>query len=254
MPTVVAQNRPARAHSGLALARGSIPFQAKGYAAILQPRHHDGKARLLFPDREDGSPVPPSAVSLYTNEHAPTDGAHDRTGQKAFRRGITVQYRPRLAKDSGARHGILELEPAHGHVLISAPARSTTPEGYGTSSASVSISIIFDVCGYARAGRTGTAVQVFAKLRASGYTVGLTRVIGTLGSNAYVIWASRRRGAVPVLKCAAGFMACRPMNKEHVFFSSLRTSETWEMRCACAISVFLPTLWEKCPSNIVQGP
>jgi hypothetical protein len=113
-------------------------------------------------------------------------------------------------KDSGAQHGVLELEPAHGHVLISAPARSRTPEGYGTSSASVSISIIFDACGYARAGRTGTAVQVFANLRASGYTVGFTRVIGTLGSNVYVIWASWTTRCGTCLEMRSGLHGVSP--------------------------------------------
>jgi hypothetical protein len=39
-------------------------------AQVAPPSWH-GKARLLFPDREDGSPVPPQLyTSLYTNEHA----------------------------------------------------------------------------------------------------------------------------------------------------------------------------------------
>jgi hypothetical protein len=77
----------------------------------------DSKARL-FPNCEDGSPVLLSCTSLYTNEHALTDGAHGcGTGEEesSSPTRITVQYRPSLAKDSDARNVI--LEPARGHVL-----------------------------------------------------------------------------------------------------------------------------------------
>jgi hypothetical protein len=75
----------------LALARRSIPFQAKGYAGhtvCIPHLHEPSKAsnlttaqvappswqgKDLFPDREDGSPVPPSAVHLSLHERTCSD-------------------------------------------------------------------------------------------------------------------------------------------------------------------------------------
>ena len=85
----------------LALARRSIPFQAKGYAAILYALH---TFTTLKSDNRTGSPaimarqdlqyfqivrtdpqfLPRLYTSLYTNEHAPTDGAHDRTRRRSI--------------------------------------------------------------------------------------------------------------------------------------------------------------------------
>jgi hypothetical protein len=68
-------------------------------AQVAPPSWH-GKTYFQIV-RTDPQFLPQLYLSLYTNEHAPIDGAHDRTGEEAFRRGITVQYRPSLAKDSG---------------------------------------------------------------------------------------------------------------------------------------------------------
>jgi hypothetical protein len=122
-PTVVAQDRPGRAHSGWH--RHGDRSHSKRKATQPYCMHSTPSRTLkgLKSDNRTGSPaimawqgktyfqivrtdhqflLSCTPLSTRTNM-LPTDGAHDRTGEEAFRRGITVQYRPRLAKDSSAR-------------------------------------------------------------------------------------------------------------------------------------------------------
>ncbi|KAH9997710.1 hypothetical protein BJV74DRAFT_883321 [Russula compacta] len=114
-----------------------------------------------------------------------------------------------------------------------------------------SVSIIFDACGYARAGRT--AVQIFASLRASGYRLNLRNWhawleclcrLGQLDDAARYFCLEMGSGPHGMAPDEQG---ARILLK---FANQRGVGDEVRLR----IQRFLPALWGKLPPDIVQGP
>jgi pentatricopeptide repeat protein len=171
--------------------RTQIPFQAKGYAAILHtfttlkfdnrtiPPWQD-YLQIVKDMQEDGSPVLPR---LYTNM------LRQMARMAARAKPSDPDYIPALQKMVHTAREVQHLLSISTTVTLDTPFWNQLMDTYQRSGAfedarriwdmlfhegrveAAGVSIIFDACGYARAGRT--AVQVFASLRASGYKLTL---------------------------------------------------------------------------------
>jgi hypothetical protein len=173
--------------------RTRVPFQAKGYAAILHtfttlkfdhrtiPPWQD-YFQIVKDMQEDGSPALPH---LYTNllqqmarmsaRAKPSDADYISSLQKIVQATRDVQN---LVTMSTATVKTLDtpfwnqLMDTYQRAGAFEDARRVWDKLFHEGRAdAASVSIIFDACGYALAGRT--AVQVFASLRASGYRLSL---------------------------------------------------------------------------------
>ncbi|KAF8274143.1 hypothetical protein EI94DRAFT_1714816 [Lactarius quietus] len=208
--------------------RTRIPFQAKGYAAILHtfttlkldnrtiPPWQD-YFQIVKDMQDDGSPVLPH---LYTN-----------ILQKMVHTAREVQHLLSISTIDTRR--IWDKLFLEGRIDAA------------------SVSIIFDACGYARAGRT--AVQVFAALRASGYRFNLRNWhawleclcrLGQLDEAARYFCLEMGSGSHGVPPDAEGARILLKFANQHGVGDEVR------MR----IQRFLPALWEKLPADIVRDP
>ena len=253
--------------------RTRIPFQAKGYAAILHtfttlkfgnrtvPPWQD-YFQIVKDMQEDGSPVLPH---LYTNmlrqmarmaaRAKPSDADYIPSLQKIVHAARDIQN---LVTMSTAT--VKTLDTPFWNQLMDTYQRAGAFEDArrvwgklfheGRADAS-SVSIIFDACGYAHAGRT--AVQVFASLRASGYKLNLRNWhawleclcrLGQLDEAARYFCLEMGNGPDGVPPDEQG---SRILLK---FADQRGVGDEVRMR----IRRFLPALWEKLPSDIVQGP
>ena len=171
--------------------RTQIPFQAKGYAAILHtfttlkfdnrtiPPWQD-YLQIVKDMQEDGSPV---LLRLYTNM------LRQMARMAARAKPSDSDYIPALQKMVHTAREVQHFLSINTTVTLDTPFWNQLMDTYQRTGAfedarriwdmlfhegrveAASVSIIFDACGYARAGRT--AVQIFANLRASGYKLNL---------------------------------------------------------------------------------
>ena len=251
--------------------RTRIPFQAKGYAAILHTfttLKFDNRTVPPWQDyfqivkdmQEDGSPVLPH---LYTNM------LRQMARMAARMKSSDADYIPSLQKIVHAARDVQNLLTVSTTMTtLDAPFWNQLMDTYQRAGAfedarrvwdklfhegradAASVSIIFDACGYARAGRT--AVQVFASLRASGYKLNqrnwhawlecLCR-LGQLDDAARYFCLEMGSGPHGVPPDEQG---ARILLK---FASQRGIGEEVRMR----IQRFLPALWAKLPRDIVQG-
>lgn len=253
--------------------RTQIPFQAKGYAAILHtfttlkfgnrtvPPWQD-YFHIVKDMQEDGSPVLPH---LYTNmlrqmarmaaRAKPSDPDYISSLQKIVHAARDVQN---LVTMSTAT--VTALDTPFWNQLMDTYQRAGAFEDarrvwdklfHEGRADAASVSIIFDACGYARAGRT--AVQVFASLRASGYGLNLRNWhawleclcrLGQLDDAARYFCLEMGSGPHGVLPDEQG---ARILLK---FANQRGVGDEVRMR----IQRFLPALWKKLPPDIVQRP
>ncbi|KAI9460533.1 hypothetical protein BJY52DRAFT_1262248 [Lactarius psammicola] len=224
--------------------RTEIPFQAKGYAAILHTfttLKFDNRTIPPWQDyfqivkdmEEDGSPVLPH---LYTNMFRQMARMATRA------KPSDPDYIPNLQKMVHTAREVQHLLSISTTVTLDTPFWNQLMDTYQRAGAfedahriwdklfhegrvdAASVSIIFDACGYAGAGRT--AVQIFAGLRASGYKLNLRN---------WHAW----------LECL-----CRLGQLDDAARGPHWLRDEVRMR----IQRFLPALWEKLPSDIVRGP
>jgi len=171
--------------------RTQIPFQAKGYAAILHTfttLKFDNRTIPPWQDyfqivkdmQEDGSPVLPH---LYTNM------ARQMARMAVRANPSDPDYIPNLQKIVHTTREVQNLLSINTTVTLDTPLWNQLMDTYQRAGAfedarriwdrlfhekrvdGASVSIIFDACGYAGAGRT--PVQLYANLRASGYKLHL---------------------------------------------------------------------------------
>jgi hypothetical protein len=251
--------------------RTRIPFQAKGYAAILHTfttLKFDNRTVPPWQDyfqivkdmQEDGSPILPH---LYTNMLR-------QMARMAVRaRPSDADYIPSLQKIVHAARDVQNLVSVSTTVTtLDTPFWNQLMDTYQRAGAfedarrvwdrlfhegradAASVSIIFDACGYARAGRT--AVQVFASLRASEYQFNLRNWhawleclcrLGQLDDAARYFCIEMGSGPHGVPPDEQG---ARILLK---FANQRGVGDEVRMR----IQRFLPALWKKLPSDIVQG-
>ena len=251
--------------------RTRIPFQAKGYAAILHTfttLKFDNRTVPPWQDyfqivkdmQEDGSPVLPH---LYTNM------LRQMARMAARMKPSDADYIPSLQKIVHAARDVQNLLTVSTTVTtLDTPFWNQLMDTYQRAGAfedarrvwdklihegradAASVSIIFDACGYARAGRT--AVQVFASLRASGYKFNqrnwhawlecLCR-LGQFDDAARYFCLEMGSGPDGVPPDEHG---ARILLK---FASQRGIGDEVRMR----IQRFLPALWAKLPPDIVQG-
>ena len=253
--------------------RTQIPFQAKGYAAILHTfttLKFDNRTIPPWQDyfqivkdmQDDGSPVLPY---LYTNmlrqmarmaaRAKPSDANYIPSLQKIVHAARDVQNLVTVSTAS-----VKMLDTPFWNQLMDTYQRAGAFEDawriwdklFHEGRADVaSVSIIFDACGYARAGRT--AVQVFASLRASGYKLNLRNWhawleclcrLGQLDDAARYFCLEMGSGPHGVSPDEEG---ARILLK---FANQRGVGDEVRMR----IRRFLPVLWEKLPPDIVKGP
>jgi hypothetical protein len=251
--------------------RTQIPFEAKGYAAILHTfttLKFDNRTIPPWQDyfqivrnmQEDGSPVLPH---LYTNM------LRQMARMTAWVRPSNPDYIPTLQKIVHAARDVQHLLTVSASSTLDTPFWNQLMDTYQRAGAfedarriwetlfheghadAASVSIIFDACGYARAGRT--AVQIFASLRASGYELNrrnwhawlecLCR-LGQLDDATRYFCLEMGRGPHGVPPDEEG---ARILLK---FASQRDVGDEVRVR----IQRFLPSLWEKLPPDIVQGP
>ncbi|KAI9444854.1 hypothetical protein H4582DRAFT_855325 [Lactarius indigo] len=250
--------------------RTRIPFQAKGYAAILHTfttlkldnRTTSALARL-FPDREGHARRRLARPPAPVHEHVPANGAHGRACQ-----AVGPGHHPQSPEDGAHLRAkcstILSISTS---VTLDTPFWNQLMDTYQRAGAfedarriwdrlflegradAASVSIIFDACGYAGAGRT--AVQVFAALRANGYKLNLRNWhawleclcrLGQLDDAARYFCLEMDSHGVPPDKEGARILL--------KFANQRGVGDEVRMR----IQRFLPALWEKLPSDIVRSP
>jgi hypothetical protein len=252
--------------------RTQIPFNAKGYAAILHTfttLKFDNRTIPPWQDyfqivkdmQEDGSPVLPH---LYTN---------------MLRQMARMAGRAKPSNDPDYIHAlqnIVHTAREVQHLLsVSTTVAPDTPfwnqlmDTYQRAGAfddarriwdklfhegradAASVSIIFDACGYARAGRT--AVQIFVSLRASGYRFNLRNWHAWLeclcrldqfddAARYFCLEMGSGPHGVPPDEEGARILL--------KFANHRGVGDEVRMR----IQRFLPTLWEKLPPDIVRAP
>jgi hypothetical protein len=247
--------------------RTRIPFQAKGYAAILHtfttlkldnrtiPPWQD-YFQIVRDMQEDGSPVLPH---LYTN---------------MFRQMARMAARAKPSDILSLQKMVHTAREVQHHLSISTTITLDTPfwnqlmDTYQRAGAfddarriwdklfhegkadAASVSIIFDACGYAQAGRT--AVQVFAALRANGYKLNLRNWhawleclcrLGQLDEAARYFCLEMGRGPHGVPPDAEGARILLKFAYQRGVIDEVRRR----------IQRFLPALWAKLPSDIVRG-
>jgi hypothetical protein len=252
--------------------RTRIPFQAKGYAAILHTfttLKFDNRTVPPWQDyfqivkdmQEDGSPLLPH---LYTNM------LRQMARLAARARASDADYISSLQKIVHAARDVQNLLSVSATVTttLDTPFWNQLMDTYQRAGAfedarriwdklfhegradAASVSIFFDACGYARAGRT--AVQVFASLRASGY------VLNRRNWHAWLECLCR----LGQLDDAARYFCLEMGNGPHgvppdeqgarillKFANQRGVGDEVRMR----IQRFLPALWKKLPPDIVQG-
>ena len=251
--------------------RTRIPFQAKGYAAILHTfttLKLDNRTippwqeyfQIVKDMQEDGSPVLPH---LYTNMF------RQMARMAARAKPSDPDSIPNLQKMVHTAREVQHLLSISTTVTLDTPFWNQLMDTYQRAGAfddarriwdklflegrvdAASVSIIFDACGYAHAGRT--AVQVFAALRASGYKLNLRNWhawleclcrLGQLDEAARYFCIEMGSGPHGVPPDAEG---ARILLK---FANQRGVGDEVRMR----IQRFLPALWEKLPSDIVRGP
>lgn len=251
--------------------RTRIPFQAKGYAAILHTfttLKFDNRTVPPWQDyfqivkdmQEDGSPVLPH---LYTNmlrqmarmaaRMKPSDADHIHSLQKIVHAARDVQNLLTVSTT------VTTLDTPFWNQLMDTYQRAGAFEDarrvwdklfHEGRADAASVSIIFDACGYARAGRT--AVQVFASLRASGYKLNqrnwhawlecLCR-LGQLDDAARYFCLEMGSGPHGVPPDEQGARILLKFASQRGIGDEVRTR----------IQRFLPALWAKLPPDIVQG-
>ena len=250
--------------------RTQISFQAKGYAAILHTFTTLKFANRTIPPwqdyfqivkdmQEDGGPVLPH---LYTNMLR-------QMARMAVRaRASHPDYIPSLQKIVHAARDVQHLLSISASATLDTPFWNQLMDTYQRAGAfedarriwdklfheghadAASVSIIFDACGHARAGRT--AVQIFASLRASGHELNLRNWhawleclcrIGQLDDAARYFCLEMGSGphAVPPDEEGARILL--------KFANQRGVGDEVRMR----IQRFLPALWGKLPPDIVQG-
>ncbi|KAI0308155.1 hypothetical protein B0F90DRAFT_1665042 [Multifurca ochricompacta] len=244
--------------------RTQVPFQAKGYAAILHTftslKFDNHYFQIVKDMQEDGSPVLPH---LYTNmlrqmarmaaRTKPSDPDYIHSLQKIVHTAREIQHLLSIST-------IATLDTPFWNQLMDTYQRAGAFEDarriwdklfHEGRADAASVSIIFDACGYARAGRT--AVQVFADLRASGYKLNLRNWhawleclcrLGQLDDAARCLCLQMGNGPHGV-----------PPDEEGVrillkFANHRSVGDEVRVR----IQRFLPALWETLPPDIVQGP
>ncbi|KAI0278122.1 hypothetical protein BGY98DRAFT_975498, partial [Russula aff. rugulosa BPL654] len=232
--------------------RTRIPFQAKGYAAILHTfttLKFDNRTvppwqeyfHIVKDMQEDGSPVLPH---LYTNMLR-------QMARMAVRaKPSDVDYISSLQKIVQAARDVQNLVTMSTATVktLDTPFWNQLMDTYQRAGA---VSIIFDACGYAHAGRT--AVQVFASLRANGYGLNLRNWhawleclcrLGQLDDATRYFCLEMNSGPHGVSPDEQG---ARILLK---FANQRGVGDEVRMR----IQRFLPALWEKLPPDIAQGP
>ncbi|KAH9065793.1 hypothetical protein EDB87DRAFT_1783763 [Lactarius vividus] len=249
--------------------RTQVPFQAKGYAAILHtfttlkldnrtiPPWQD-YFQIVKDMQEDGSPVLPH---LYTNMF------RQMARMAARAKPSDPDTIPNLQKMVHTAREVQHLLSISTSVTLDTPFWNQLMDTYQRAGAfedarriwdrlflegrvdAASVSVIFDACGYAGAGRT--AVQVFAGLRANGYKLNLRNWhawleclcrLGQLDEAARYFCLEMGSHGVP--PDAEGV---RILLK---FANQRGVGDEVRMR----IQRFLPALWERLPSDIVRGP
>jgi hypothetical protein len=251
--------------------RTQIPFQAKGYAAILHTfttLKLDNRTippwqeyfQIVKDMQDDGSPVLPH---LYTNMF------RQMARMAARAKSSDPDYIPNLQKMVHTAREVQHLLSISATVTLDTPFWNQLMDTYQRAGAfddarriwdklflegradAASVSIIFDACGYARAGRA--AVQVFAALRASGYKLNLRNWhawleclcrLGQLDEAARYFCLEMGSGPHGVPPDAEGVRILFKFANQHGVGDEVR------MR----LQRFLPALWQKLPSDIVRGP
>jgi pentatricopeptide repeat protein len=258
--------------------RTQISFQAKGYAAILHTfttLKFDNRTIPPWQDyfqivkdmQEDGSPVLPH---LYTNmlrqmarmaaRAKPSDPDHIPALQKIVHAARDVQHLLTISTNANATATTVTLDTPFWNQLMDTYQRAGAFEDArriwdklvreGRVDAT-SVSVIFDACGRAGAGRT--AVQLFASLRASGFRFNLRNWhawleclcrLGQLDDAARYFCLEMGNGPHGVPPDEQG---ARILLK---FANQRGVGHEVCMR----IQRFLPALWEKLPPDVVRGP
>jgi hypothetical protein len=253
--------------------RTQIPFQAKGYAAILHTfttLKFENRTIPPWPDyfqivkdmQEDGSPVLP---------HLHTNLLRQMARMATRAKPSEADYIPNLQKIVQATRDVQNLVTMSTATVktLDTPFWNQVMDTYQRAGAfedarrvwdklfhegradAASVSIIFDACGYARAGRA--AVQVFANLRANGYRLNLRNWhtwleclcrLGQLDDAARYFCLEMGSGPHGVEPDEQGARILLKFANQHGVGDEVR------MR----IRRFLPALWGKLPPDIVQGP
>ena len=250
--------------------RTRVPFQAKGYAAILHtfttlkfgnrtvPPWQD-YFQIVKDMQEDGGPVLPH---LYTNM------LRQMARMAARARPSDPDYIPTLQKIVHAARDVQHLLSISASATLDTPFWNQLMDTYQRAGAfedskriwdklfreghvdAASVSIIFDACGHARAGRA--AVQVFAALRASGYQLNLRNWhawleclchLGHLDDAARYFCLEMGSGPHGVPPDEEGARILLKFANQRGIGDEVRVR----------IQRFLPALWEKLPPDIVQG-
>lgn len=250
--------------------RTQVPFEAKGYAAILHTfttLKFDNRTIPPWQDyfqivrdmQEDGSPVLPH---LYTNM------LRQMARMTAWIRPSDPDYIPTLQKIVHAARDVQHLLTVSASSTLDTPFWNQLMDTYQRAGAfedarriweslfheghadAASVSIIFDACGHARAGRT--AVQIFASLRASGHELNLRNWhawleclcrLGQLDDATRYFCLEMGRGLHGVPPDEEGARILLKFANQRDVGDEVRVR----------IQRFLPSLWEKLPSDIVQG-
>ena len=253
--------------------RTRVPFQAKGYAAILHTftslKFHNRTIppwqdyfQIVKDMQEDGSPVLPH---LYTNmlrqmarmvaRMKPSDAGYIPSLQKIVHAARDVQHFVTMSTAT-----VKTLDTPFWNQLMDTYQRAGAFEDarrvwdklfYEGRADSASVSIIFDACGYARAGRT--AVQVFASLRAEGYALNprnwhawlecLCRLDQLDDATRYFC-----------LEMGSGLHGVSPDEQGARILLRFANQRGVGDEVRMRIQRFLPALWEKLPPDIAQRP
>ena len=253
--------------------RTRIPFQAKGYAAILHTfttLKFDNRTVPPWQDyfqivkdmQDDGSPVLPH---LYTNmlrqmarmtmRARPSDADYISSLQTVVQATRDIQNLVTMSTATVKRLDTPfwnQLMDTYQRAGAFEDARRVWDKLFHEGRAdSASVSIIFDACGYALAGRT--AVQVYASLRANGYRLNLRNWhawleclcrLGQLDDAARYFCLEMGSGPHGVSPDEQG---ARILLK---FANQRGVGDEVRMR----IQRFLPALWRKLPPDIVRSP
>jgi len=249
-----------------------IPFQAKGYAAILHTfttLKFDNRTIPPWQDyfqivkdmQEDGSPVLPH---LYTNmlrqmarmaaRARPSDADYIPNLQKIVQAAREVEHQLGISTATAATLDTPfwnQLMDTYQRAGAFEDARRVWDKLFHEGRAdAASVSIIFDACGYARAGRT--AVQIFASLRASGHKFNLRNWhawleclcrLGQLDDAARYLCLEMGSGPDGVPPDEQGARILLKFANQRGVGDEVRVR----------IQRFLPALWEKLPPDIAQG-
>ena len=247
--------------------RTRIPFEAKGYAAILNtfttlkldnrtiPPWQD-YFQIVRDMQEDGSPVLPH---LYTNIFRQMARIASRAKPSDIHILQKMVHTAREVQHFLSISTTITLDTPFWNQLMDTYQRAGAFDDarriwdklfHEGKANAASVSIIFDACGYAHAGRT--AVQVFAALRAKGYQLNLRNWhawleclcrLGQLDEAVRYFCLEMGKGphgVPPDAECARILLK---FAYQRGVIDEVRTR----------IQRFLPALWAKLPSDIVRG-